>query len=197
MKGWVYVFSNKAMPNLVKIGYSKSDPELRAKEIDGTGIPHPFIVQYEILIDEPHEIEKRIHKHLNNKRENENREFFRCSPVVAIVAVRYIAGSNILLENYKAADRAEVERIEREYLITVGQENSASVGSATAEQIAKKPKAISSTSKKTNRKQSRKNASTSTFNDTCKYCGIYFTVTLTSYDSGATCPNCFKLNVRL
>ncbi|WP_295427803.1 GIY-YIG nuclease family protein [uncultured Thiodictyon sp.] len=33
MKGFVYVMSNKAMPGLVKIGYSTKHPELRAEEL--------------------------------------------------------------------------------------------------------------------------------------------------------------------
>jgi hypothetical protein len=47
MKGWVYVITNLAMPGLVKVGYSRKDPELRAAELNSTGTPHPFVVEYE------------------------------------------------------------------------------------------------------------------------------------------------------
>jgi hypothetical protein len=50
MKGWVYVISNKAMEGLIKVGHSTKDPELRAQELDHTGSPHPYIVEYEMLI---------------------------------------------------------------------------------------------------------------------------------------------------
>jgi len=33
MKGWVYVITNKAMPGLVKIGFSMKDTEIRASEL--------------------------------------------------------------------------------------------------------------------------------------------------------------------
>jgi hypothetical protein len=37
MKGWVYIISNKAMPDLVKVGFSTKDPQLRAQEFDNAG----------------------------------------------------------------------------------------------------------------------------------------------------------------
>ena len=49
MKGWVYVISNKAMPGIIKVGYSNKDPKERAAEL-GTGAPHPYKVEYEIEI---------------------------------------------------------------------------------------------------------------------------------------------------
>lgn len=46
MKGYVYIISNQAMPGIFKIGFTLKDPELRAKELDSTGVPYPFIVEY-------------------------------------------------------------------------------------------------------------------------------------------------------
>ena len=43
MKGWVYVISNQAMPDLVKVGFSTKDPTLRASELNHTGSPHPYV----------------------------------------------------------------------------------------------------------------------------------------------------------
>jgi len=47
MKGWVYIIANKAMPGLVKVGYSMKDPELRAAELNNTGSPHPYVLETE------------------------------------------------------------------------------------------------------------------------------------------------------
>jgi hypothetical protein len=33
IRGWVYVIFNEAMPDLVKVGYSTKDPNLRAEEL--------------------------------------------------------------------------------------------------------------------------------------------------------------------
>ena len=98
VRGWVYVISNKAMPDLIKVGYSLKDPDLRANELDNTGAPHPYVVEYEVLVYNPLEIEQRAHKELNDFREA--KEWFRCSLGEAIDAIQKIIGDgDILLEN--------------------------------------------------------------------------------------------------
>lgn len=109
MKGWVYVVSNKAMPGLVKVGYSMKDPELRAAELNHTGSPHPYLVDYEALVENPHKIEQSCHRKLAGQREG--KEWFRCTPEEAIVAIKSLAGSQIMVENYKRANRQKAEEI--------------------------------------------------------------------------------------
>jgi hypothetical protein len=38
--------SDPAMSGFVKIGYSMKDPELQAGELNNTGNPHPYVVEY-------------------------------------------------------------------------------------------------------------------------------------------------------
>ncbi len=64
MKGWVYVISNRAMSGLVKVGYSMKDPRIRAEELDHTGSPHPYEVEYEVHVDNPKEVESKTHSQL-------------------------------------------------------------------------------------------------------------------------------------
>ena len=52
MKGYVYVISNSAMPRYIKVGFSTKDPALRATEFN-TASPEDYVVDYEILIDDP------------------------------------------------------------------------------------------------------------------------------------------------
>ena len=99
MKGWVYVITNKAMPGLVKVGFSMQDPSIRAKELAGTGIPHPYEVEYEVLVDDPRNIERSAHQSLADFREG--KEWFRCDPEVAINAIREVVGSSSHLEEFK------------------------------------------------------------------------------------------------
>lgn len=115
MKGWVYVISNKAIPDLVKIGYSTKDPELRAAELNNTGTPHPYAVDYELLIIEPYQVEQKTHRLLSEK--HEAKEWFRCSPEEAILAIRKVAGNNVVLENFKRVDRAMVEELHLQELL--------------------------------------------------------------------------------
>lgn len=96
MKGWVYVISNKAMPGILKIGYSTKDPKLRAAELNHTGSPYPYVVEYEMLIEEPYQIEQRIHKMLSSSKEG--KEWFRCSIREAITSIKEIAASSFIYD---------------------------------------------------------------------------------------------------
>jgi hypothetical protein len=111
MKGWVYVISNKAMPGVVKVGYSSKDPELRAAEFNSTASPHPHLVEYEVLVDDPYKLEQQAHSRLSDKREG--KEWFRTSAEDATYAIRSIAGDGIISEDFKRAKREEVLRRQR------------------------------------------------------------------------------------
>ena len=97
IRGWVYVITNKAMPGLCKVGFSTKDPTLRAKELGGggTGSPYPYIVIYDVLVENPLKVEQAVHRLLKNKREG--KEWFRCSAGEAVRAVRK-KSKNILNE---------------------------------------------------------------------------------------------------
>jgi hypothetical protein len=112
MKGWVYVISNKAMPGLVKVGYSMKDPEIRASELNTTGVPHPYLVDFEALVDNPFSVEQACHKELASCREG--KEWFRSSPEQAIAAIKRVVEGDIYTENYKRVDRARAEEIARQ-----------------------------------------------------------------------------------
>jgi hypothetical protein len=85
IRGWVYIITNKAMPGLVKVGFSTKDPVLRASELNHTGAPHPFEVAFDILVEEPRDVEQKVHDTLREKREG--KEWFRCSVEEAIYAI--------------------------------------------------------------------------------------------------------------
>ncbi|WP_295392105.1 GIY-YIG nuclease family protein [uncultured Thiodictyon sp.] len=117
MKGFVYVMSNKAMPGLVKIGYSTKHPEIRAEELDGTGLPHKFVVEYCAFVDRPDVLEQRAHKSL--VLYNEAKEFFRISVEQAIFCILDIAQrteTHLLYEegDLESREAAKRDRDERE-----------------------------------------------------------------------------------
>lgn len=114
MKGWVYVITNKAMPGLVKIGYSTKDPELRAQELNHTGSPHPYQVEYEVLIEDPFQLEQKAHKLLASMREA--KEWFRCSPEEAVASIKAIVGNQAISETYKRVEKAKAEVLHKKKL---------------------------------------------------------------------------------
>ena len=75
--GYVYVLSNKAYPNVYKIGSTYGLPEERAEELTGTGHLTPFIVVAHIKIKNAEYNEKLIHRFLKKDRVKKGREFFR------------------------------------------------------------------------------------------------------------------------
>jgi len=108
MKGWVYVISNKSIPGSVKIGYSSKDPEARAKELNNTGVPHPYQVEYEILVENPYQLEQLTHKNMKGKRDN--KEWFRCTAEEAIACIKQTHKGTILSEIFKSIERQKVEK---------------------------------------------------------------------------------------
>ena len=98
MRGWIYVFSEPAMPELVKVGFSMSDPAERARELFTTGVPQPYFVEYDALVLNPQPLESRAHRELDRFRETQSREWFRCSAGKAITTVRTLGVNEILLE---------------------------------------------------------------------------------------------------
>jgi hypothetical protein len=100
-RGWVYVISNKSMPGLAKIGYSSKDPHGRAQELDNTGCPLPYVVEYDVLVESPREVEQQAHQQLSEKREG--KEWFRCSLEEAIATVDAIAIRHPAQPSYRAS----------------------------------------------------------------------------------------------
>ena len=76
------------MPNLVKVGYSTKDPHLRVEELSGTGLPHPFEVEYDALVFDPRDVEQAVHAELRG--EHEAKEFYRVSVSEAVRTIRQI-----------------------------------------------------------------------------------------------------------
>ncbi len=109
MKGWVYVINNLGMPDIVKVGYTTGTPEDRAKELNNTGAPHRYMVEYAMESEEPYQIEQQTHRLLSSKLEG--REWFRCSAEEAAAAIKQVAGSRVITEIYPGADRAKAEAL--------------------------------------------------------------------------------------
>lgn len=92
--GYVYILVNSSMPGLVKIGMTTNTPKYRAKQMNKTGVPTPFIVAYKRKVVNPYEIEQEIHKILSEHRENKNREFFRIETHAAINTLNAYLNNN-------------------------------------------------------------------------------------------------------
>jgi len=81
-KGFVYIMTNDSMPDLIKVGMTTKIPTERAKELEGTGHPKPFVVQYCALFDDMSLAEKNAHLALFRYRDG--KEFFKVDVTTAI-----------------------------------------------------------------------------------------------------------------
>jgi hypothetical protein len=75
---YVYIFSNELYPqDFLKIGWTRNHPSLRAQNLQTSGIPSPFTVEYVIVTSSGRSLEKKIHRHLDEYRVTPKREFFK------------------------------------------------------------------------------------------------------------------------
>jgi hypothetical protein len=89
--GNIYILSNPAMPGLLKIGYTRKSVVDRANELSNlTGVPVPFVIEYEKLVDSPAFTESRLHDQLQQYRIRKNKEFFLTDVDTAVIAVNKI-----------------------------------------------------------------------------------------------------------
>ena len=77
---YVYVLSNTSFEDdVLKIGWTREHPRIRAINLHTSGIPTPFIIEFVIITNEGSNLEKIIHEHIKQYRINFNREFFKIS----------------------------------------------------------------------------------------------------------------------
>ncbi len=100
MRGWVYVISNDSMlPDLFKLGFSMKDPELRAKELGGSGMPTPYLVRFVAMVDSPKDLEQFLHLHF--KDYHHGKEWFKLSIDKLIPELEKVLGDEILYKYSK------------------------------------------------------------------------------------------------
>ena len=91
--------SNPSFPTLLKIGKSKKDPTTdRVNELNQTGVPEPFKVDYYAFVEDEDYLERVVHQKFASQRPNKNREFFRVDCAEAIEAIRQLATEHSALK---------------------------------------------------------------------------------------------------
>ena len=95
MAGFIYIMSNPSFPDRIKIGKSKKDPTTdRVIELNQTGVPEPFKVEYYAFVEDEDHLEHRVHDYFKERRPNRKREFFLVDCAEAISAIRRLSELN-------------------------------------------------------------------------------------------------------
>ena len=93
--GYVYILTNPSFrEDWVKIGKSSRPVDIRSKELDNTAVPLPFEIFATIKTVKYNEVEKLVHKIIDNLtdfRIRQNREFFNVAPQKALEIFKEIA----------------------------------------------------------------------------------------------------------
>lgn len=88
---WIYVASNPSFPGFIKVGWTRNNPYTRLKELDTTGVPEPFALEYVACLSNAGELEKRVHECLDFCRVRKNREFFNIDVGDAVLKIKSVA----------------------------------------------------------------------------------------------------------
>ena len=113
-EGYVYVATNPAMPNMVKIGSTtQADPQSRISSLFTTSVPVPFELEYAAAIaDDPVEVERALHTAFAPQRLHRKREFFNVEPGQVIAILRLLDAD--ITEQAKSEVEAEISQEDRD-----------------------------------------------------------------------------------
>tara|TARA_B100001093_G_scaffold371363_1_gene356347 strand:+ start:148 stop:756 length:609 start_codon:yes stop_codon:yes gene_type:complete len=109
MEGTVYVLTNPAMPNIVKIGKTTRNVELRLADLYSTGVPLPFECEYAAKVKDVDKTEKAFHTAFEPSRVNPRREFFNINPEQAIAVLELMAMEDVTPNVQKEAKKIDIE----------------------------------------------------------------------------------------
>lgn len=114
-KGYVYVATNPAMPDLVKIGStSQDDPQSRISSLFNTSVPAPFEMVYAASVSsDPAAVEQALHAAFAPQRVHPKREFFKIEPEQPIAILKLIDALDIT-EDVRAEADAEESPIDKQ-----------------------------------------------------------------------------------
>ena len=108
-KGYIYIMTNPALKDMVKIGYA-TDVENRRKQLSTTALPYDYEV-YATYETSGNLEDKKLHRMIDNLnpdlRVSKSREFFIMTPEQAyelLEAIATISGTNGKLKRVKACE---------------------------------------------------------------------------------------------
>ncbi len=111
-KGYIYIMTNPALRDMVKIGYA-TDVEQRRQQLSTTALPYDYEV-YATYETSGNLEDKKLHKLIDNLnpdlRVSKNREFFIMTPEDAynlLEAIATISGSQDKLKRVKSSTETE------------------------------------------------------------------------------------------
>ena len=110
--GIVYVLSNPAFDNYVKVGRT-IELEQRMKVLDNTSVPLPFRCVFAIEVDDDVAVERLVHQAIADVRVRTTREFFEIDAQRVIAALKLTNGRDVTPKEDIAEDEESIVALER------------------------------------------------------------------------------------
>lgn len=110
--GIVYVLSNPAFDNYVKVGRT-IDLEQRLKQLDNTSVPLPFRCVFAVEVDDEVAVERLVHQAFADMRVRTTREFFEIDAQRVIAALKLTNGIDVTPKADIAEDAESIAALER------------------------------------------------------------------------------------
>ena len=110
--GIVYVLSNPAFDNYVKVGRT-IDLEQRLKQLDNTSVPLPFRCVFAVQVDDEVAVERLVHQAFADVRVRTTREFFEIDAQRVIAALKLTNGVDVTPKADIAEDEESIAALER------------------------------------------------------------------------------------
>ena len=110
--GIVYVLSNPAFDNYVKVGRT-IDLEQRLKQLDNTSVPLPFRCVFAVQVDDEVAVERLVHQAFADVRVRTSREFFEIDAQRVIAALKLTNGVDVTPKADIAEDEESIAALER------------------------------------------------------------------------------------
>lgn len=112
----VYILTNEAMPDYIKIGTTRGTIQKRMKQLYTSAVPVPFECHYAAEVEISKNVEKRLHRAFDKYRVNKNREFFEIeaaavAEIIRMVAIKEVTPTETIVET--SDDQQAIQRLEK------------------------------------------------------------------------------------
>lgn len=113
----IYVLTNDAMPDYIKVGYTERDVKQRMIELDTTAMPLPFQCYYACEVEDFMKVERALHAAFDDFRVRKNREFFykldphKVRTILELLAIREVTPREEVVS--EADDASALQKVAR------------------------------------------------------------------------------------
>ncbi len=110
----VYILTNPAIPDLIKIGRTANLEDRLRNLSSHSGVPVPFEVFYACQVEDAVKVERHIHEGFGDHRVNPKREFFRVNPERVLAILKLVEISDVTPIEDVVEDEEDLQTLNRE-----------------------------------------------------------------------------------